>query len=141
MSLQARTMLNLLAGALAGFLSWAVIDITGWFSAVLNNTNIITVGSALYWLQALIGAVFGLLVGGLLGLIDGLFFDSDEQRLRAIGLGALIGAAGGIIGIILGQTFWSFLAPANAGTSEVYSHPVSYARELVARSLGWAFIG
>lgn len=141
MSLQARTILNLLAGALAGFLGWAIIDLTGWFSGVTENTQIITTGSALYWLQALVGGVFGLMVGILLGVVDALTFDSQEQRVRAVSVGAVIGAAGGIVGIILGQTLWALLAPANAGTSEVYAHPAAYAQEVIARSLGWALIG
>jgi pSer/pThr/pTyr-binding forkhead associated (FHA) protein len=134
-------MLNLLAGALAGFLSWALVDLTPWFRSITSNTQVFAVGSALYWLQTLIGGLFGLLVGALLGVIDALAFDSDEQRLRAVGLGALIGAAGGIVGIILGQILWSFLAPANAGTLQIYAHPAAWVQEVIARSLGWALIG
>src|SRR5579883_624159 len=131
MSLQARTVLNLLAGALAGFLGWALVDLTGWFNALIDDNQVITVGSGLYWLQALIGGIVGLLVGALLGVVDAMAFDSDEQRLRAVGIGALFGAVGGIIGIILGQIFWALLAPADAGTTKIYAHPILYAREVI----------
>ena len=89
MSLQAKTYLNLLAGALAGFLAWVLTDLTGWFSDVLNARQVVNGGKYLLY-----GAIFGLLLGLLLALVDSLGMGSRRRITETLALGAAIGAIG-----------------------------------------------
>ena len=133
MSLQAKTYLNLLAGALAGFLAWVLTDLTGWFSDVLNAREVVNGGKYLLY-----GAIFGLLLGLLLAVVDTLALGSRRRILETLALGAAIGAAGGWFGLWLGQAVYGAItgsggnAVTNAGRFLVL---------LFARALGYSLIG
>lgn len=144
MSLQAKTFLNMLAGALAGVLAWVLTDLTGWFQDVLDARHIVAfsflspVSSEHALKYLLYGAVFGALLGLLLGLVEAMFLDSGRRLPAIVGISAAIGFAGGGIGLLLGQTVYSYLVP-NALTPD--SGPFSDLRDMVGRALGWGFIG
>ena len=133
MSLQAKTFLNLLAGALAGLLAWALTDLTGWFSDVLNATQVINSGKYLLY-----GAIFGLLLGLFLAVVDSISVESPQRLLQSLALGAGIGAFGGWIGLWLGQNVFTLFV--GTGGNEITS-PGRFFVLLVARALGWGLIG
>ncbi|MBV9851214.1 MAG: FHA domain-containing protein [Armatimonadetes bacterium] len=139
MSLQARTVLNLIAGAVAGLLAWALTDLTGWFADILRAQHQLVPGEYDYGRFLFYGALFGLLLGLLLGIVEALSLDSQRQMWLALAWGGLIGFFGGALGLHLGQTMWALLAPENsmgAGGS-----PGLFFRVLLARALGYAIVG
>jgi pSer/pThr/pTyr-binding forkhead associated (FHA) protein len=133
MSLQAKTFLNLFAGALAGLLAWVLTDLTGWFASVLNATQVINGG-----LYLLYGAIFGLLLGLFLAVVDSISVESPQRLIQALALGAGIGAFGGWVGLWLGQTVFTLLV--GTGGNEITS-PGRFFLLLIARALGWGLIG
>ena len=82
MSLQAKTFLNLLAGGVAGLLAWVLTDLTGWFADVLNASEVVNGGKYLLY-----GAIFGLLLGLLLAVVDSLSLESRRRFLEDAGIG------------------------------------------------------
>ena len=133
MSLQAKTYLNLLAGALAGFLAWVLTDLTGWFSDVLNASQVINGGKYLAY-----GAIFGLLLGLLLALVDSLGLGSRRRISETLALGAAIGAAGGWFGLWLGQSVYGIVA--GSGGNEI-TNAGRFFGLLIARAIGYSLIG
>ena len=133
MSLQAKTYLNLLAGAFAGLLAWVLIDLTGWFNDILNARQVVNGGKYL-----LIGAIFGLLLGLLLAIVDSLSLSSRRRITETLVSGAGIGAIGGWVGLWLGQLVYSVLA--GPGGNEA-SSAGRFLVLLVARAFGYAVIG
>jgi pSer/pThr/pTyr-binding forkhead associated (FHA) protein len=140
MTLQARTFLNTIAGALGGLLAWVIIDLTGWFSAVFTPGAMVYQGSLTWWLQILVGGIVGGFVGVLLGLVNALGVDSPKQRLEGVVLHGAIGFGGGMVGISLGQTVYGWLAPRTASV-DVMPGPGDFVQLVVARAIGWALIG
>jgi pSer/pThr/pTyr-binding forkhead associated (FHA) protein len=139
MTLQARIVLNLIAGAVGGVLAWVLIDLTDWFSFILNNSVVIAVGSAGFRLQTKLGGIVGCMVSLMLGLVDALGVDSYEQRVRGLMLHGGIGFLGGGIGIYFGQIAYAFLAPHEVNVA--ITSPFVFVQSLIARSIGWALIG
>lgn len=133
MSLQAKTFLNLLAGGLAGVLAWTLTDLTGWFADVLGASEVINGGKYLLW-----GAIFGLLLGLLLAVVDSLSLESRRRMTETLALGAGIGAFGGWVGLWLGQTVFGIIV--GTGGNEITS-PGRFFVLLLARALGWGLIG
>src|SRR5690242_21958611 len=120
MSLQAKTFLNFLAGAVAGVLAWALTDLTGWFADTLGSLHPVGPGLPGYGKYLLYGALFGLILGVLLGVVEALSLDSQRQMWTTLGLGAVIGFSGGGLGLHIGQFFYGLLggqaAPGAAGS-------------------------
>ena len=133
MSLQAKTYLNLLAGALAGFLAWVLTDLTGWFSDVLNASQVVNGGKYLVY-----GAIFGFLLGLLLAVVDSLALGSRRRVSETLALGAAIGAVGGWFGLWLGQSVYGIIV--GSGGNEITGVGRFFVL-LVGRALGYAFIG
>ena len=133
MSLQAKTYLNLLAGALAGFLAWVLTDLTGWFSDVLNASQVVNGGKYLLY-----GAIFGLLLGLLLAVVDSLTLGSRRRIVETLALGAAIGAVGGWFGLWLGQSVYGIVI-GSAG-NEITSVG-RFFELLIARAVGYSLIG
>ena len=139
MSLQAKTILNLIAGAVAGLLAWALTDLTGWFASELHDQHQLVPGQFDYGLFLLYGALFGLILGLLLGVVDALTLDSRRQMGLTLALGGLIGFFGGALGLHLGQSVWALLAPQNS--MEANGSPALFFRVLFARAVGYAIVG
>jgi len=133
MSLQAKTYLNLLAGALAGLLTWVLTDLTGWFSDVLNAGQVINGGKYLLY-----GATFGLLLGLLLALVDSLALGSKQRIAQTLAIGAAIGAAGGWFGLWLGQSVYGIAV--GSGGNDITNLGRFFVL-LMARAIGYALIG
>lgn len=139
MSLQAKTFLNLIAGALAGAFAWALTDATGWYARTLEPLRFVGLGQPGYGLYLLYGAIFGLLLGLLLGIVESLALDSARQIGMALTLGALVGFVGGGLGLHLGQTLYGLLGGVNDATAA--NAPGRFVANLFARAFGWMLIG
>jgi pSer/pThr/pTyr-binding forkhead associated (FHA) protein len=135
MSLQAKTILNLIAGAVAGLLAWMLTDLTGWFP-FLKIQEVVKADSPLFLLY---GALFGLMLGLMLGIVDALSLDSQRQMWTTLLWGSVIGFFGGAIGIWAGQNVYALLAPHGVAVDE--GSPVVFFQRLFARAIGYAFVG
>lgn len=139
MSLHAKTLLNLLAGALAGLLAWALTDATGWYGRTFHGGDFVGLGLPGYGLYLLYGATFGLILGLLLGLVDALSLDSPRHITLTLALGALFGFVGGGLGLHLGQTVYGWLSGGAGGPAN--ESPGHFLGDLFARAVGWGLIG
>jgi pSer/pThr/pTyr-binding forkhead associated (FHA) protein len=139
MTLQARTVLNLIAGAIGGALAWMIIDLTGWFESVIINGATIMPGSGRYWLNIIMGGILGACISLLLGLVDALSVDSIQQRVRGLTLHGIVGFLGGSFGINAGQYVWAVMQPHEI----VLTNPslADFLRTLIGKTIGWGIIG
>ena len=141
MSLQAKTYLNLLAGALAGLLTWTLTDATGWFADVFQANHVVRLGLFSGGKLLLYGIIFGALLGLLLALVDSLALDRRRQG-RALGTGAAAGAVAGWLGLGLGQSVYGVLHNATGlGAGEAPHDPGQFLVLVAGRALGYALIG
>ncbi|MGI4788865.1 MAG: FHA domain-containing protein [Janthinobacterium lividum] len=142
MSLQAKTYLNLLAGALAGFLAWVLTDLTGWFADIFQPHYVVREGLFNDPKYLFYGVIFGLLLGLLLALVDSLSLETHRRQVQVLTLGAGIGALAGWIGLALGQMVYSSIykltgLPPDASPAT----PGQFFVLLVGRAFGYALIG
>ena len=135
MSLQARTILNLIAGAVAGLLAWALTDLTGWFPFLQVQQSLYATDPRLL----LYGAIFGLILGLMLGVVEAIALDSQRQMGIALLLGGAIGILGGALGVCWGQTVYGLIAPSGAGAED--GSPAAFFQRLFARAVGYAIVG
>ena len=138
MSLLGKTFLNLLAGGLAGFLAWILTDLTGWFTDIFQPHRMVVSGLFGDPKYLLYGALFGLLLGLMLAVVDTLSIGSQRRLIQTLALGAGIGALGGWVGLSLGQSVFGAIV---GNGSEEISSPGRFFVLLVARALGWSLIG
>lgn len=142
MSLQAKTYLNLLAGALAGFLAWVLTDLTGWFSDVFQPNHVLRLGLFSNFKFLLYGIIFGLLLGLLLALVDSLSLETQSRRSRALAVGTAAGAVAGWIGLGLGQLVYGLIYNSTGLRADESPHnPGQFLVLVVGRALGYALIG
>lgn len=142
MSLQAKTYLNLLAGAFAGFLAWVLTDLTGWFSDVFQPNHVLRLGLFSNFKFLLYGIIFGLLLGLFLALVDSLSLETRRRQLQALAVGAVSGAAAGWIGLGVGQVVYGLLYNSTGLQPDEAPHnPGQFVVLLIARALGYALIG
>lgn len=138
MSLLGKSFLNLLAGGLAGFLTWILTDLTGWFTDIFQPHRMVVSGLFGDPKYLLYGALFGLLLGLMLAVVESLSIGSQSRLIRTLALGAGIGAVGGWVGLSLGQSVFGVIV--GSGSEEV-SSPGRFFVLLIARALGWSLIG
>lgn len=127
-----RVVLLTLAGIAAGLLTWFFSDLSGLIR-LPDTGGALTARENLQ--QALVCTVFGALIGALLGVADGLASGTRGQWPKIVGIGLLVGAVAGFVGIQFGMAFYGFLH------TESVTNPFSFLRNVLARALGWAFIG
>ncbi len=142
MSLQAKTYLNLLAGALAGFLAWVLTDLTGWFSDVFQTHYRMSLGLFGSPKFLLYGAVFGALLGLMLALIDSLSLETRRRQTQTLALGAGIGALGGWLGLGIGEVIYDLVFKLTGLPIDESPHnPGQFLVLLIERAFGYAVIG
>ncbi|MBC7328361.1 FHA domain-containing protein [bacterium] len=123
-----RTILFLVLGAIGGFIGWAVLEPM----ALIPSGSFIEV----YKQDALFGAVMGLFIGASLGL--GYAIWQGKRLSYSVTRGALIGAIGGMWGLIFGEgVFQIFLPPPSEESYSLF--PMM--RLVIARSIGWMVVG
>src|SRR5262245_2834902 len=98
----ARVLRGLVLGALGGFVGWLIVEpipaLTSDEQRVVSMTAV-----------CILGAIIGGCIGLALGISEGIAAGTKSKFLRASGLGALFGVAGGLVGLYMGQTLYSTL--------------------------------
>lgn len=89
-----------------------------------------------YLYLVLIGLIAGLIIGLLMGLAEAVSGLTPKDARKAIAMGALVGAGGGMVGLTFGQAVYSaFMGLAlSAGF-------LAFLLGLIGRGFGWALIG
>src|SRR5438477_7704624 len=129
----ARVLRGLVLGAIGGFIGWALVELLG-----LSRDN----SSAVSWQTVLtLGAVIGLAYGMALGVGEGITAGTSTKFKRAVGIGAITGTLGGILGLAFGQWFYQTLLSAAGITRQDQQGFLPFLVHLVARSVGWGLIG
>ncbi len=142
MSLQAKTYLNLLAGALAGFLAWVLTDPTGWFADVFQPNHVLRLGLFRNFKFLLYGIIFGLLLGLLLALVDSLSLETRRRQSQALLIGAAAGAVAGWLGLGMGEMVYGVIHNSTGLRADELPHnPGQFLVLVLGRALGYALIG
>ena len=134
MSLKSKIILNSLFGAIGGFVGWAVLEflLRGFYAIPFDKHQPADIMVA----NTEIGLLAGLLIGGMLGAADALWTRSPKAARRALWAGCLAGAAGGFLGITIGQTAFDVLSP----DPKVHTM-AAFAIRVFARAIGWTIVG
>lgn len=140
MSLNTKVILSFLAGTFAALAAWAIIDFNGVYS--ISDVSI----SGSFWesfkQQAFIGAVFGVLMGLAIGLVNSAGSGSGGLVVRDACWGFVVGLVGGLLGLFFGQMFFGSLYKdprSSIGFSAL--GPLFFVWNVVVRAIGWALIG
>lgn len=130
MNFPSRILLYLLAGGVAGLLVIFLTDITGLLRISdqwpPTSTDLSHTTTAAVFFGGFLGALFGVAANLASGTRD---------WLRAVGIGFGIGLAAGFVGITFGMAVFGPLYSPKA------SNPFAFIGNVIARALGWCFIG
>lgn len=126
-----RVILFTLAGTLAGLLTWFFSDLSG----IIRLPDSVDLTPEQARMQVYVAMFFGVMIGILLGAADTLASGVKGQWPKILGIGAGIGILAGIFGISLGMAFFGWLYVTET------TNPLSFVRNVIARAIGWAFIG
>jgi len=128
MPLHTKIWASLLAGLVAGLLTWTLTTASGPYHVLPDDA-----GATLH------GTLLGLAMGLLLGIVESLAADAPRHKALALALGCLGGAAGGA----LGQTAGPLIYNAVLNSSSAHSMASGGRRLLlqVAGAAGWGTIG
>jgi hypothetical protein len=108
-------------GAVGGVLAWFVNE--PFISDDIRRT--------VDWGEiARFGSLSGLFIGAMIGLATGLSLGTGKHILRAVALGAGVGAIGGWVGLTVGQVLFG-----------VFGATVPMLGLIVGRILGWSAFG
>ena len=99
MSLKMRIYYNAVCGALGGMVAWAL---SGLFSPASTASFVLVLVR-----DALLGAIAGICIGGVLGAIDGVQARNRRQAMRGLVFGGVLGLIGGLIGLVAGELIFS----------------------------------
>lgn len=130
MNFPSRILLYLLAGGVAGLLVIFLTDITGLLRISdqwpPTPTDLSHTTTAAVFFGGFLGALFGVAANLASGTRD---------WLRAVGIGFVVGLAAGFVGIVFGMAVFGPLYSPKA------SNPFAFIGNVIARALGWCFIG
>ncbi len=130
MNFPSRILLFLLAGAAAGLLVVFLTDVTG----VLRITDLWPPTKTDLSNTTAAAVCFGGFLGALFGVASNLA-SGTRDWVRAIGFGLGIGIAAGFVGITFGMAVFGPLYVEKA------RNPLAFLGNVIARGLGWCFIG
>lgn len=141
MSLSNKVILSLIVGTCAALFAWILIDFTPLYNLTGGTVKYGTIWQVTR-AQLPIASLFGMFVGLGLGFVNGLSSGSGARFRRCIGWGLLYGMVGGILGIYFGQLIYGPMHVEPSSTSGNPSvGPLVFLWNILARALGWAFIG
>ena len=122
------------AGTLGAIIAWAIIEATGLVPSSPREPS--------YMANFLIGVLSGLWIGLLLGLAEAAGGMSIRDARRSVIAGALVGAAGGVLGLSFGNAFYGMVRGiAGPGPGEAAPGPLWFLLLLIGRGVGWALLG
>jgi pSer/pThr/pTyr-binding forkhead associated (FHA) protein len=129
-----RVLRGLVLGALGGVLGWLIVEPVPY----LTTDNIQSVD----WTAiAILGAIVGAGIGAALGVAEGIVAGTAPKFKRAVMMGALVGAAGGCLGLWIGQAFYGGILAMFRITTQEPRTPFEFFLHLIARTLGWTLLG
>ena len=131
MNAASRVTLFVLAGTLAGLLTWALIDLLHLIP-ISNTLRELSPNQARNYQFA--GMAWGALLGVALGVADNLA-QGQRDWLKVVGIGLGVGLVAGVVGLNFGMVVFGSLYSYPA------RNPVQFLGNVLARGLGWAFIG
>src|SRR5437868_4228281 len=133
MALLSRIYFNAVFGGLGGLLGWVLFGIFGDKSAASDRQQ---------FLQLIIG---GALIGGFIGYlvvsVDAIRDGSLLRFCRLASYGVVIGAAGGILGIWIGEQVNYYLVYGLLNWRGGAAGAMRAVGEVLSRGLGWMFLG
>src|SRR4029079_9629136 len=80
-------------------------------------------------------------IGAALGVAEGILAGTRSKFQRAVTLGGIVSFFGGWIGVWLGQSLYSAILGAFHITDQTPHDPFQFFLHLIARTLGWTFLG
>jgi hypothetical protein len=133
MALLARIYFNAVFGGLGGLLGWVIFGIFGDKNAATERQQLIqlVIGGAL------IGGFIGYLVVGVDALRDG----SLLRFCRLASYGVILGAAGGALGMFIGEEVNFYLVQGLLNWRGGAAGAMRAVFEVLSRGLGWMFLG
>lgn len=151
----ARILRYTIAGALGAIIAWAIMEPTALMPESRTPGLVINIP---YSYLFVIGLVAGLLIGLVLGIAEAIGGLSPKDGVRSVLMGALFGAAGGVLGLTFGNAVYTSLERLAGGRPSVQTLPadlppearlvsesrpglLSFLLLLIGRGFGWALIG
>lgn len=128
MTLGMRLLYYSLIGLLAGALCWPFTEFVLFYQAVFPSLLVFSI---------VLGLIAGLFIGGIFGMSEGIIDHSRKRLYQGAITGMIVGAVGGILGMISGQAALLYVGTIFFNSSGGYKHfgiPIS-------RALGWAVFG
>ena len=139
-----------IAGMLGAVIAWAVMEPT---SLMPDDARRLSFGA-----NFAIGCIAGFIIGLFMGVAEALSCASPRDGLKTIISGALIGAAGGVLGLSIGNAVYSFMESLAGGRPALQHLPqnlppeaqmpseanggfLSFLLLLIGRGFGWALLG
>lgn len=116
---------NLIAGAIGGFLAWALQE-------PFFNESTGTHFAHVLMEMGIVGGIMGALIGVALGSVESILNHLAERALIGAAIGLGVGFGGGFLGGVVGQLVYSGLGGGGAS---------SMGQQIMARSIGWAVVG
>lgn len=129
----ARVLRGLVLGAIGGFLGWVLVEALRLSPDRVQSVSPFDV--------AVFGAVIGLMDGLALGVGEGITAGTQPKFVRAVGIGAVTGLFGGVLGLTFGQWFYATLLSAAGIIRQGEPGFLPFIVQLIARSVGWGLIG
>lgn len=131
-SIAGRVIVFVLAGFVAGLLTWFISDLSGFVHIGDSVGSLTPREAAGYWIVFM---AWGGFIGVLLGIADALLSGGGVEWPKVIGLGLLVGIVSGVVGGAFGMTLFGplYAFPAR--------NPLDFLRNVIARAIGWACIG
>ncbi|MFQ3549223.1 MAG: FHA domain-containing protein [Armatimonadota bacterium] len=118
-----------IAGALGSFIAWAVME-----KPLMPSDGESSIG---YTVIFLVGLICGFTIGLFIGLAQGISGLSPRDAVKSVIMGALVGGAGGIVGLTSGNIVYNLLVESSYGTFKIFEFTLL----LLGRALGWSLIG
>ena len=128
MTLGMRLLYYSLIGLLSGALCWPFTELVLFYQAAFPT---------LLFFSIVLGLIAGLFIGGIFGMSEGIIDHSRKRLYQGAITGMIVGAVGGILGMISGQAALLYVGTIFFNSSGGYKHfgiPIS-------RALGWAVFG
>lgn len=129
-----RVLRGLVLGALGGLLGWCLVEPFPY----LTSDEATTVD----WTAiGLLAGIVGACIGTALGVAEGILAGTRPKFQRAVTLGGIVSFFGGWIGVWFGQALYSGILNTFQIRDQNPDNPFQFFLLLIARTLGWMFLG